>query len=43
MLAKNSPITKKVSAAVDDLRGDGTLASLEKKWLSDTVNVPTFK
>jgi polar amino acid transport system substrate-binding protein len=43
VLAKNSPITKKVSAAVDDLRGDGTLASLEKKWLSDTVNVPTFK
>jgi polar amino acid transport system substrate-binding protein len=43
VLAKNSPETKKVTAAVDALRKDGTLDELEKKWLSDTVSVPTFK
>ena len=43
VLAKNSPETKKVTAAVDALRSNGTLAALQKKWLSDTVHVPTFK
>jgi polar amino acid transport system substrate-binding protein len=43
VLPKNSPNTKKVTAAVDALREDGTLADLEKRWLSDSVNVPTFK
>jgi polar amino acid transport system substrate-binding protein len=43
VLDKGSSLTKKVTAAVDSLRKDGTLAALEKKWLSTTVNVPTFK
>jgi polar amino acid transport system substrate-binding protein len=42
VLAKNSPETKKVSAAMDALRANGTLAALQKKWLSDAVNAPVF-
>ena len=34
LLAKDSPLTTAVSAAVDELREDGTLAKLEKEWLS---------
>lgn len=34
LLAKDSPLTPAVSAAVDELREDGTLAGLEKEWLS---------
>lgn len=34
LLAKDSPLTPSVSAAVDALREDGTLAELEKEWLS---------
>ncbi|CAL4860648.1 ABC transporter substrate-binding protein [Microbacterium sp. MM2322] len=34
LLAKDSPLTPAVSAAVDALREDGTLAKLEKEWLS---------
>ncbi|MFT3798287.1 transporter substrate-binding domain-containing protein [Microbacterium sp.] len=34
LLAKDSPLTARVSAAVDELRADGTLAALEEKWLS---------
>ena len=34
LLAKDSPLTPAVSAAVDELREDGTLADLEEKWLS---------
>ncbi|THE08065.1 amino acid ABC transporter substrate-binding protein [Microbacterium oleivorans] len=34
LLAKDSPLTPAVSAAVDELREDGTLAKLEKEWLS---------
>ena len=34
LLAKDSPLTPAVSAAVDELREDGTLAGLEEKWLS---------
>jgi polar amino acid transport system substrate-binding protein len=43
LLAKDSPLTKKVTAAVNSLRKDGTLAALTKKWLSTTVDVPVFK
>ncbi len=42
LLAKNSPETTKVSAAVEALRANGTLTRLQKKWLSDTVDVPVF-
>ena len=34
LLAKDSPLTPAVSAAVDKLREDGTLADLEEKWLA---------
>jgi polar amino acid transport system substrate-binding protein len=42
VLAKGSPDTKKVSAALDALRSDGTLDALTKKWLSTTVSVPVL-
>ncbi|SDQ77493.1 transporter substrate-binding domain-containing protein [Microbacterium sp. cf332] len=34
LLAKDSPLTASVTEAVDELREDGTLAELEKEWLS---------
>jgi polar amino acid transport system substrate-binding protein len=34
LLAKDSPLTAKVSAAVDTLRENGTLDELKKQWLS---------
>ena len=43
VLAKDSPLTAKVTAAVDALRDNGTLAELEATWLSDSVSVPVLK
>ncbi|MFI6763910.1 ABC transporter substrate-binding protein [Streptomyces sp. NPDC050355] len=43
VLDKESRITGCVTAAVDALREDGTLAALEKKWLSDAVDAPVLK
>jgi polar amino acid transport system substrate-binding protein len=43
VLDKGSALTKKVSAAVDALRADGTLAKLETKWLADFANAPVLK
>ncbi|MFJ9410264.1 ABC transporter substrate-binding protein [Streptomyces sp. NPDC101393] len=43
VLDKESRITGCVSAAVEALRKDGTLAALEKKWLTDAVAVPVLK
>lgn len=44
LLAKNSPLTAKVSAAVDTLRQNGTLDELKKTWLSVlTEGVPQLK
>ncbi len=37
VLPKGSPLTGCVSQAIDALRADGTLAKLEKTWLSDGV------
>lgn len=34
LLANESPLTARVTAAVDALREDGTLAALEEEWLS---------
>jgi polar amino acid transport system substrate-binding protein len=34
LLGKDSPLTPAVTAAVDELREDGTLAALEEEWLS---------
>lgn len=43
VLDKNSPLTSCVSGAVDALRKDGTLAALEKQWLSDAAGAPVLK
>ncbi len=43
VLAKDSPLTAKVTSAVDALRTSGELDTITKKWLSTTVNVPVFK
>jgi polar amino acid transport system substrate-binding protein len=42
LLAKDSPLTDCVSQAVDALREDGTLASLEQEWLSDVADAPVL-
>ncbi len=43
VLDKGSRLTGCVSAAVDGLRADGTLARLEKEWLSDAVSAPVLR
>ncbi len=43
VLDKGSALTGCVSQAVDALRADGTLAKLEKQWLSDAVSAPVLK
>ncbi|MER6303545.1 ABC transporter substrate-binding protein [Kitasatospora sp. NPDC001539] len=43
VLDKGSQLTSCVSRAVDALRADGTLAKLEKQWLSDAVSAPVLK
>ena len=40
VLDKDSPLTPCVSQAVDELRADGTLAELERQWLSQVADVP---
>ncbi|MGA5702956.1 ABC transporter substrate-binding protein [Peterkaempfera bronchialis] len=43
VLDKGSALTPCVTRAVDELRGDGTLAALEKQWLSEAVGAPVLK
>ncbi|MEU6389616.1 ABC transporter substrate-binding protein [Streptomyces sp. NPDC046939] len=43
VLDKQSALTSCVTRAVDALRKDGTLAALEKKWLSEAVDAPVLK
>ena len=43
VLDKGSALTTCVTAAVDALREDGTLAAVEKQWLSDAVDAPVLK
>ena len=43
VLTKGSPLTAKVSAAVDALRKNGTLAKLADKWLANTAGAPVLK
>jgi polar amino acid transport system substrate-binding protein len=43
VLDKGSRLTPCVSAAVTQLRADGTLAALEKQWLSDAVDAPVLE
>ncbi|WNM25039.1 ABC transporter substrate-binding protein [Demequina capsici] len=42
VLPKDSALTEPVTAAVDALTADGTLASLETEWLSDAIDVPVL-
>lgn len=43
VLDKGSALTSCVTAAVTALREDGTLAKIEKRWLSDAVDAPVLK
>ncbi|UYM07202.1 ABC transporter substrate-binding protein [Solicola gregarius] len=40
LFEKGNSLVSCVNAAIDDLKSDGTLAELEKKWLSETTKVP---
>jgi len=43
LLPKGSSLTAPVSAAIDALRADGTLAQIQQKWLSDSISVPVLQ
>ncbi|MGW7266572.1 ABC transporter substrate-binding protein [Streptomyces sp. NPDC054842] len=43
VLDKGSALTSCVTGAVDALRKDGTLARIEKQWLSDAVDAPVLR
>ncbi|MEU6772892.1 ABC transporter substrate-binding protein [Streptomyces sp. NPDC046759] len=43
VLDKDSGLTPCVTSAVNALRKDGTLARLEKQWLSDAVDAPVLR
>ncbi|MEU1972252.1 ABC transporter substrate-binding protein [Microbacterium sp. NPDC019599] len=43
LLAKDSPLTEQVSAAVDALREDGTLDDLAEQWLGGEDEAPVLK
>lgn len=43
VLPKDSPLTAKVTAAVDALRDNGTLAEIAAKWLADEASAPVLK
>ena len=43
LLAKDSPLTPAVTAAVDELREDGTLAEITDEWLGSGQGVPLLK
>jgi len=43
VLDKDSPLTAAVSAAVDALRANGTLAKIEEQWLAGYAGAPVLK
>jgi len=43
LLPKDSPLTEAVTAAVDALRENGTLAEIEAEWLADAADAPVLK
>ncbi|MEH0523000.1 ABC transporter substrate-binding protein [Streptomyces stelliscabiei] len=43
VLDKGSALTSCVTSAVDALREDGTLAKIERQWLSEAVDAPVLK
>jgi polar amino acid transport system substrate-binding protein len=42
LLAKGSPLTACTTQVIDQLRADGTLASLEEQWLESYTSVPAL-
>jgi polar amino acid transport system substrate-binding protein len=43
LFEKGSPLVPCVDRALASLKNDGTIAALEKRWLSDVVDVPVLK
>jgi len=43
VLSKGSPLTDRVSAAIDELREDGTLAAITEEWLGAGQGVALLK
>ena len=43
MLAKDSPLTAAVTAAVDALRESGRLQEIADEWLADAADAPVLK
>jgi polar amino acid transport system substrate-binding protein len=43
VLAKDSPLTDDVTAAVDALREDGTLQAIADEWLADAADAPVLQ
>lgn len=43
LLTNNSALTACTAQAVDELRADGTLATLEQKWLGSDAGAPTLQ
>ncbi|HJQ05954.1 MAG TPA: ABC transporter substrate-binding protein [Nocardioides sp.] len=43
LFQKGNPLVSCVDWALGQLKQDGTLAAIEKKWLSDVVSVPVLK
>ncbi len=43
LFEKGSPLVPCVNEALSSLREDGTLAAIEKRWLSDVVDVPVLQ
>ena len=43
LLANNSPLTACTSEALDQLRADGTLATLQETWLASEAGAPTLQ
>ncbi len=43
VLAKDSPLTADVTAAVDALRDSGELQAIADEWLADAADAPVLK
>jgi polar amino acid transport system substrate-binding protein len=43
LFQKGNPLVDCVNQALANIKGDGTLDAIEKKWLSQTVSVPVLK
>ena len=43
LFQKDNPLADCVNAALANMKSDGTLDSIEKKWLSETVSVPVLQ